>query len=61
MQFSGGPRISRRGCVPVREGAWTPQVGPFWLKCMQKQKNWVCKGGGGVRPACPPRSANAVQ
>ena len=45
---SGGSRISRRG-------AWTPDTGAFWQKCVQKQKIGSHRGRA---PSMPPRSAN---
>ena len=37
--ISGESRISRRGGMNPLRGVWTPNVGTFWQKCMQKQKN----------------------
>ena len=47
------------GRGPVR-GVWTPNVGTFWQKCMQKRKNWVLYGGGHA-PSMPPLDPPMMQ
>ena len=46
--ISYGSRIFHLG-APTQWGAQTYDVGTFWQKCMQKQKNWVPLGGGAIK------------
>ena len=60
LSYTGAdPGFSFGGGAPMSD------MGVFWQKCMQKQKNWVPLGRGrdwhlgmGVEPGAPPGSAN---
>ena len=47
----GGRGPVREACGPIGEGAWTPNVGTFWEKCLRKRKNWVPRRGACTRHA----------
>ena len=55
MADPGFPVGGRRA---IGGGTPTPNVGTFWQKHMQKQKNWILLGGG--TPVVPPGSANVT-
>ena len=47
------------GTEPLGAGVLTSDMGTFWQKHMQKQKNWNPLGGGAHAGSAPLGSANA--